>query len=437
MRIAVLAVGSRGDVEPFVALAAGLRTAGHEVTLATSPAYARLVHGSKLAFVPLEGDPRDLMAGAQSQAWLASGRNPARFPGHLRALVEPLADQLLEDAWAACDGAEAIVWTPLSPIGYHVAEALGVPGLLAALQPLAPNADFACPPLPHLPLPRFLSGLYNTGASLLVEHATWLLFRSMAARWRARLGLPGASLASPYARMRARGAPVAYGFSPRVVSRPRTWGEEVQVTGYWFQDAGPDWQPPQALERFLAAGSAPIGITFGNMSGRLAGRALEVALEALTFSGERAVVVGGDLDRVPSRLLDLVFPVVEVPHDWLFPRLSVVVHHGDASTTADALRAGVPSVILPFFADQPFWASRVQRVGAGPRPVPARRASPADLVVAFDRAVHDPSIRAHAALLGRLIGAEDGVGNGVLAIERALPTFRTEHQPAVRAVPSL
>jgi sterol 3beta-glucosyltransferase len=436
MRIAVLAVGSRGDVEPYVALAAGLRAAGHDVTLATSPAYARLVHGSKLAFVPLEGDPYDLVPGAQSQAWRASGRNPARFPARLRALVEPLADQLLEDSWAACVGAEAIIWTPLSPIGYHVAEALGVPAILAALQPLAPNADFACPPLPALRLPRLLSGLYNTGASLLVEQATWLLFRSMASRWRARLVLPPARLVNPYARMRAKGEPIVYGFSPRVVSRPRNWGEQVEVTGYWFHDAGPDWQPPQALERFLAEGSAPIGITFGGLTGALATRALEVALEALTFSGERAVVVGGDLDRVPSRLLDLVFPVVEAPHDWLFPRLSMIAHHGDASTTADALRAGVPSVILPFFGDQPFWGSRVQRIGAGPRPVPARRVSPADLVVAFDRALHDPSIRAHAALLGRLIGAEDGVGNGVLAIERALATVRTEPETAVRAVPS-
>jgi UDP:flavonoid glycosyltransferase YjiC (YdhE family) len=221
-----------------------------------------------------------------------------------------------------------------------------------------------------------------------------------------------------------------------VVPRPGTWDEQVQVAGFWFHDAGPDWQPPQALERFLAAGSAPIGITFGGMTGSLAGRALEVALEALSFSGERAVVVGGDLDRVPSRLLDLVFPVVEAPHDWLFPHLSMVVHHGDATTTAAALRAGVPSVIVPFSADQRFWGLRVQRISAGPRPVPARRVSPADLVVGFDRALHDPTIRAHAALLGRLIGAEDGVANGVLAIERSLPAFQSEHQPAVRAVPS-
>src|SRR5207237_6199568 len=124
MRIAVLAVGSRGDVQPLVALAAGLRTAGHDVTLATSTAYARLVHGSGLAFVPLEGDPNDLAAGAQARAWAASGRNPARFVPRLRELVEPVAEQQLQDAWAACDDAEAVVWTPLSAVGYHLAEAL-------------------------------------------------------------------------------------------------------------------------------------------------------------------------------------------------------------------------------------------------------------------------------------------------------------------------
>jgi UDP:flavonoid glycosyltransferase YjiC (YdhE family) len=433
MRIAVLAVGSRGDVQPFVALAVGLRTAGHDVTLATSTAYARLVHGAGLAFVPLEGDPDDLVAGARTEAWRVAGRNPARFSARLRELVGPLAEQQLADSWAACEDAEAVVWTPQSPVGYHVAEALGIPGVLAALQPVSPNAEFACPPAPDLRLPRFLARPYNVGASLLVEEVAWLLFRPVAGYWRHRLGLPSARLGSPYARMRARGFPTLYGFSPRVVPKPPTWGQRELVTGYWFHDAGSTWQPPQALERFLAAGSAPIGITFDSVAGPLATRTLEVALEALGFSGERAVVLGGDPDRVPPRLLDLVFPLAGAPYEWLLPRLSMLVHHGGAGTTAAALRAGVPSVVTPFSADQRFWARRVHRIGAAPRPVPASRVSPADLVVAFDRAQHDPSIRAHAALASRLLGAEDGVGNAVLAIEETLAAFQVERQDAARA----
>jgi UDP:flavonoid glycosyltransferase YjiC (YdhE family) len=433
MRIAILAVGSRGDVQPLVALAAGLRTAGHEVTLATSTAYARVVHGAGVAFVPLEGDPDDLMARARAHAWRASGHNPARFLGRLRELVEPPAEQQLEESWAACEDAEAVVWTPLSSVGYHLAEALGIPGVLAALRPLAPNAEFACPPVPDLPLPRFLRRPYNVGASLLVEQAAWMLFRPVARYWRARLGLPSPRLVSPYARVRARRIPVVYGFSPRVVPRPPTWGEQQHITGYWFDRAGSGWQPSAALERFLGAGSAPIGITFGSMAGPLATRALEMAVEALGFSGERAVLLGGDPDRVPSRLLDVVFPLTGAPHDWLFPRLSIVVHHGGAGTTAAALRAGVPSVVVPFTADQRFWAQRVHRIGAAPRPVPAGRVSPADLVVAFDRAMHDPSVRAHAALAKRLLGAEDGVGNAVLAIEGSLAAFQLERQNAARA----
>ena len=435
MRIAVLAVGSRGDVQPLVALAAGLRTAGHEVTVATGPEHARLVHGARVDFVPLEGDPNDLMAGAQSQAWLAAGHNPARFRSRLGELVGPLADQLLEDAWAACEDAEALVWTPLSPLGYHLAEALGIPGLLAPIRPITPNAEFACPPLPELRWPRFLGPAYNAGAARVVEQVAWLLFRSMASRWRARLGLPAPSLLSPFARMRAQHAPILYGFSPRVVPKPATWGEEELITGYWFGEPAHDGGPPLALERFLAAGSAPIGITFGSMTGGTVARAMEVALEAVGFSGERAVVIGGDPDRVPAHLLDHVFPVAEVRHHWLFPQLSMVLHHGGAGTTAAALRAGVPSVVVPFFDDQPFWGRRVHRIGAGPRPIPARRVSPADLVVAFDRALHDPTIRAHAALAGRLLSAEDGVHNGVLAIEQALMAVDFEAHRHPRAIP--
>src|SRR5207302_10231768 len=119
------------------------RTAGHEVTVATSPEHARLVHGARVAFVPLEGDPNDLMAGAQSQAWLAAGHNPARFKSRLGDLVGPLADQLLEDAWAACEDAEALVSPPLSPLGYHLADALGIPRPLAPIRPIPPNPALA------------------------------------------------------------------------------------------------------------------------------------------------------------------------------------------------------------------------------------------------------------------------------------------------------
>src|SRR5205807_2827329 len=237
------------------------------------------------------------------------------------------------------------------------------------------------------------------------------------------------------ARMRAQHWPILYGFSPRVVPKPASWGEEELITGYWFNEPEPRWQPPQPLERFLAESSAPIGITFGSMAGATAARAMDVALEALSFSGERAVVIGGDPDRVPARLLDHVFPLAEAPHDWLFPRLSMVLHHGGAGTTAAALRAGVPSVVVPFFDDQPFWGRRVHRIGAGPRPIAARRVSPADLVGAFDRALHDPTIRAHAALAGRLLSAEDGVRNGVLAVEQVLMTVDVEAHRRPRAIP--
>jgi sterol 3beta-glucosyltransferase len=434
MRIAVLAVGTRGDVQPLVALAAGLQAAGHDVTLATGTAFARQAHGAKLSFVPLEGDPNDLLASVQAEAWRSAGHDPLNVARHLARLVAPLADELLEDAWSACADAEVIVWTPRTPVGYHAAEALGVPGLLAGLQPLTPTAEFPCPPLASLPLPGFLARAYNRGGSLIAEQGAWLLFRSMALRWRRRLGLPAPGLRSPGAKMRAQGAPILYGFSPRVVPKPADWGKQVRLTGYWVLPAA-GWEAPPALHRFLAAGSAPIGITFGNAAGEVANRAVEVALEALTFSGERAVVIGGDLDRIPARLLELVFPLADAPHEWLFPRLSMVVHHGGAGTTAAALRAGVPSVVLPFFADQPFWGRRVHRLRAGPRPVPAHRASPADLVVAFDRALHDPTIRAHASLAGRLLRAEDGVAEGVRALEEAVLAFQPERPAVISAVP--
>src|SRR5207253_10888282 len=129
-----------------------------------------------------------------------------------------------------------------------------------------------CPPAVDLPLPRFLARPYNLAAPLLAEEAAWLLFRPVAGYWRTRLGLPAARLASPYARIRARGLPTLYGFSPRVVPRPPGWGSREHVTGYWFHDAEDAWRPPKPLESFLAAGSAPIGITFDGMAGPMVAR---------------------------------------------------------------------------------------------------------------------------------------------------------------------
>lgn len=114
-------------------------------------------------------------------------------------------------------------------------------------------------------------------------------------------------------------------------------------------------------------------------------------------------------------------PIDAVPHDWLFPQVAAVVHHGGAGTTAAGLRAGVPSIVIPFMGDQPCWGERVSQLGVGPKPIPRRRLSVEGLAAAIRTATIDPEIRARAAGLGAQIRAEDGVARAVEAVQRSRP----------------
>jgi sterol 3beta-glucosyltransferase len=198
------------------------------------------------------------------------------------------------------------------------------------------------------------------------------------------------------------------------------WSEHARVTGYWFLDHPPDWQPPADLVDFLESGPPPIYIGFGSLKSRGAEKAGRIVLDALRQSGHRGVIAIGGGGLSESDLPDEVFAVGSVPHDWLFPRMAAVVHHGGAGTTGAELRAGVPSVIVPVTNDQPFWGRRVRALGVGPAPIPRRRLTADRLARAICIAVTDESIRKRGAELGETIRAEDGVGNAVRIVNQAL-----------------
>ena len=416
MKVTILAVGSRGDTQPYVALGAALRARGFRVRVACSRTYQDLVTGAGLECLPLDADPRELLASEAGQAWLAAGRRPVPLLRRLRALVGPLMRRFLDEAAAACEGADAIVYSVLGMAGYHVAERRGIPACLAVLQPVEPTAAF---PSVATPGGRSLGPLGNRLSHLLVEQLAWQAFRRPVNRWRREaLGLPPLPLHGPYRRLRRERQPVLHAYSPTVVPRPADWPDHVHVTGYWFLDPPRGWVPPPDLEAFLAAGPPPVAIGFGSMVPRDLAAVGRLVLEATHRAGVRAVLLGDLADLPAVRAAgERVHAVRDVPHAWLFPRVAAAVHHGGAGTTAAALRAGVPSVACPFFADQPFWAERVHTLGAGPRPLPARRLDAAALAAAIRQATGDPRLRARAADLGRRVRAERGASRACDLIE--------------------
>ena len=186
---------------------------------------------------------------------------------------------------------------------------------------------------------------------------------------------------------------------------PPDWGERERVTGYWFTAPEENWQPPEALARFVAAGPPPVYFGFGSMPAQDAGRMTRSVLDAL--AGRRGLLATGwgGLEAGPRS--EAVLVIEAAPHSWLFPRCAAVVHHGGAGTTHEALRWGRPQVICPVFGDQPFWGRRIQALGPGPAPLPQRRLTAAALAAALSVAA-DPAVLARAEALGAELRAEPG-----------------------------
>jgi UDP:flavonoid glycosyltransferase YjiC (YdhE family) len=210
---------------------------------------------------------------------------------------------------------------------------------------------------------------------------------------------------------------ILYGFSPSVIPKPVDWDSNIHVTGYWLLDSGSDWTPPSDLVEFLEGGTPPVYIGFGSMSNRNPEETANLCLQALAQTKQRAIMLSGWGGLQKANLPDTVFMIDSVPHSWLFPRVGAVVHHGGAGTTAAGLRAGVPSIIIPFFGDQLFWGQRIAELGVGPEPIPRKKLTVKRLAQAIQQAVTDESMRQRAFNLGAQIQAEDGIAGAVAVVQ--------------------
>jgi len=206
--------------------------------------------------------------------------------------------------------------------------------------------------------------------------------------------------------------PILYGVSPSLLPRPRDYPDNIHVCGQWVPPA-PDWSPPADLVDFLAAGEPPVYLGFGSMAGLVQPGLLQELLGAV--AGRRVLFYPGWSNVRPADLPAGFCVVREIPHDWLFPRTSVVIHHGGAGTTHSAARAGVPSVVVPLAGDQFFWADRLERLGVAPAPVKVRKLRAASLARSIEQA-ETADVRARSAALGAQMAGEQGLARAISAI---------------------
>lgn len=418
MHITILTIGSHGDIRPYVALGRGLKAAGHRVRLASHGHYRPLVEQYNLEFADVGGDPRQILASKEGQDWVESGQNVLRFIRHQLRVGKTIMRPILDQSWLACQDTDAILFSVFGTPGYHIAQKLNIPCIAAWLQPLSPTTVFPSPAAP----PGWQFGpAYNWTTHIGAALLSWLPFRQTFNRWRTQtLGLPPLGLAGPYRGFQQKKIPIIYGYSPSIIPKPHDWPQRLTVTGYWFLEPTDNWQPPADLVEFLEAGPPPVYIGFGSMPSREPAALLKLAIDALGQAGQRGLLLGGWSGLTPDGnqpyLNRNVFISDAIPHSWLFPKMAAVVHHGGAGTTAAGLRAGVPSIIVPFFADQPFWGHRLATLGVGPPPIMRKALTAAGLAEAIRTATHDPSMQRRAAEIGCHLRAEDGVAQAVEAV---------------------
>jgi sterol 3beta-glucosyltransferase len=412
MKITILSYGSRGDVQPFLALAVGLQKAGHSVTLAGPHRFADFVGQYGIPFAPLAGDPEEI-----SRLMNDAGGNTFRMINGMKAYTFNIAPQVVRDARAAIAGAELLVHGFLFTTGAHTfAREMGIPDVSVQTFPMfAPTRAF-----PNVALANVPPVGLNYFSHWLATQIFWYGGNSgyYQLRHRSSADLPK-KLYWPFSPSPDRPlTPLLFAYSPTVLPRPAEWkAPNLHITGYFFLEAGQEYQPPAALTDFLALGEAPVCVSFGSMVNRESERIHRIVCEALTH--QRGIFLTGWGGYPHTNINEDILYLDAAPHDWLFPRCKVIIHHGGAGTTAAGLRSGKPNITIPHMGDQLFWGKRVAAIGAGPDPIPVKQLTTQRLVAALERA-DDSALRARAQETGRLIQLEDGVGEAVRVIESTL-----------------
>jgi len=401
MKLVVLTYGTEGDTRPLIALSHGLRAAGHDVHLLGEARTLGLAHALSIPATGLSGDVRDLFA-----RWGTAGASSTAKA--LAKLTNDNCASWMRQTLDVARGCDAIITSGLTGfVGMSVAESLNVPVIGAGMIPLTPSREF---PSPFVPFSR-VPGWLNKPSLVISNQLFWFAFKKALNQARA------AVLRLPPRTHLWVDEPMLYGMSPTILPRPRDWPASAYLCGQWVPPQRDGYMPPPALSTFLAKAPAPIYMGFGSMTGMDMPKIVDAAIQAL--DGRPAIFSRGWQGLDEAGLPKNIFCIDHVPHEWLFPQVAAVIHHGGSGTTHSALRAGKPAIVMPFVGDQHFWAGRLQRLGVAPAPVSPAKPDATALARAI-RFVERESVVARAAELGKQMQAEDGVANAVCVLERLL-----------------
>ncbi|MDR0397058.1 MAG: glycosyltransferase [Oscillospiraceae bacterium] len=429
----MLSIGTTGDVMPMILIGEELRRRGHTVRIAAFEPLGKAIREAGLEFYCLPGDAYKYIG-----TLIQPGGNPVTFVYHLtkslRALVEPLTRALME----ASQGADAIVLTYFGSMGYSIAEKLGIPCFQLHYYPMDISGDVPQAIMPQLKLGRAYNKLTYSLTYLTVGGLEYHYLH----RWRKLNGMRARRIRTrPDYTVGQWQIPVLYAISRQLVPRSLDWPRNINMIGFIQPKEPHAYEPSPALKAFLNQNPKPLYIGFGSMTSGDMASALDITAKSLKKLGLSAVMIKGwggaaQDSKLPERARSSgrLFLVDFVPHSWLFQHVSAAVHHGGAGTTAAGLYAGLPTLVIPFGADQPFWGEQVYRHGLGPKPIPRDKLDADRLTRALRQLTGNPAYRENAQYIAKHLRIEDGASEASDAIERECASFpRSPEEALTRA----
>ncbi|KAF1816269.1 UDP-Glycosyltransferase/glycogen phosphorylase [Eremomyces bilateralis CBS 781.70] len=428
MRITCLTIGSRGDVQPYIALCKGFLADGHKPRIATHAEFEPWVRKHGIDFAPVEGDPAELM-----RICVENGMFTYSFLKEATSKFRGWLDDLMSSAWTACQDSDLLIESPSAMAGIHIAEALEIPYFRAFTMPWTRTRAY-----PHaFTVPEHkMGGAYNYVSYVMFDTVFWKAIANQVNRWRRKeLGLGATSLD----KMQPNKVPFLYNFSPSVVVPPLDYSDWIRVTGYWFLDEGGEWQVDQELVDFIAKARADnkklVYVGFGSIVVEDPAALTKTVVDSVIKADVRCILSKGWSDRLGKKdaskpevpLPPEILQIKSAPHDWLFRQVDAAAHHGGSGTTGASLRAGIPTIVKPFFGDQFFFGSRIEDLGVG---ICLKKINTSVFARALWEATHSERMIVKARVLGEQIRQsmivdantrqEDGVGHAIQTIYRDL-----------------
>ncbi len=431
-RFTLLTIGSRGDVQPYIALGLKLLKEGHHVKIATHLEFKELIEGYGIEFSKVAGDPAELM-----QLMIEHGSLSITFLKDAMGKFKKWIDELLQSSWEACQDTDILIESPSAMAGIHIAEKLRIPYFRAFTMPWTRTRAYNHA---FIVSENNRGGSYNYLTYVTFETIFWKGINTQVNRWRVNtLGIGRTNLD----KMQQNKIPFLYLISAVVFPPAIDFSAWIKVTGYWVLPPDDSYEPPKELLKFIddakSTGKKIIYIGFGSIIIQDPIALTKAIIEAVEESGVACVLTKGwsqkavdkktsednEIDTKGDEMLKgnkNVFLIPSIPHDWLFPRIDAAIHHGGSGTTGSSLRFGLPTVIKPFFADQFFFANRVEKLGAG---IFLKKLTQTTLAKAIKQVTQNETMISKAKAIGEEIFKEEGVNEAVLTIYRDLEYARS------------